>query len=150
MTAMSNSNGREDFVRTLLGVYRSIPGTRDLSDHPSTEMTEVNQTNREDYVRSVLEAYGSTPGTCGKIRCADRDLAREFFRRGIPLQQVQNALVLALSRRVLRPPDAPPLGIVRSLAYFVPVIDEVLNNRDRVKDEYYQHLRSRLQQLGHL
>jgi hypothetical protein len=98
----------------------------------------------------VLEAYRNTPGTCGKIRRADRELAQEFFRRGIPFLQVENALVLALSRRVLRPPDAPPLGIVRSLAYFVPVIEEVLSSRNRIADEYYQHLRERLQQLGHI
>jgi hypothetical protein len=27
----------------------------------------------------------------------------------------------------LRPADAPPLGIIRSLAYFSPVIEEVLS-----------------------
>jgi hypothetical protein len=43
---------------------------------------------------------------------------------------------------LLRPADAPPLAIVRSLAYFQPVIDEV--QELKVGDDYFQHLRRRL------
>jgi hypothetical protein len=35
-------------------------------------------------------------------------------------------LVLAAARRLIRPTDRPPLGTIRSLAYFLPVIEEVL------------------------
>jgi hypothetical protein len=34
------------------------------------------------------------------------------------------------------------LGVIRSLAYFAPVIDEVLGLR--INDTYFQHLRQRL------
>lgn len=60
------------------------------------------------------------------------------------LEAVENALVLAASRRIVRPPGATPLGIIRSLAYFGPVIDEVLESS--VGPEYYRHLRQRLPQ----
>jgi hypothetical protein len=38
---------------------------------------------------------------------------------------VEAAIILATARRVLRPPDYPPLAPIRSLHYFLPVIDEI-------------------------
>lgn len=98
-----------------------------------------------DYVRRVLDAYRATPGTCGAIRKPDRALALQLRARGVPLAVVENALALACARRLLRPADAPPLGVIRSLAYFSPVIDEVMTLR--VDDAYFRHLRQRLARI---
>ena len=81
---------------------------------------------QEEYVRQVLEAYRKTPGTMGTVRRADRMLAAQLYQRGVSLKVIENALVLAATRRLIRPADAPPLGTIRSLAYFLPVIEEVL------------------------
>jgi hypothetical protein len=59
---------------------------------------------------------------------------------------VENALVQAATRRLIRPADAPPLGTVRSLAYFLPVIDEVLELR--VSPDYFQYLRRKLHRIA--
>ncbi len=99
------------------------------------------------YVQRVLAAYRATPGTCGVVRKPDRALALHLFTRGVPLAVVENALVLAAARRQVRPTDAPPLGVIRSLAYFSPVIDEVLTMR--VGEGYFQHLRHRLARTSH-
>ena len=101
---------------------------------------------RSEYVRRVLDAYRLTPGTCGVVRRPDRLLAAELHERGVPAEAVENALTLAAARRLIRPADAPPLGTVRSLAYFMPVIEEVLETK--VRPEYYQHLRVKLQRLA--
>ena len=77
--------------------------------------------SREGYVRKLLEAYRTTPGTTGRIRRPDRVLAAQLHQRGVPLLAVENALVLAVTRRLMHSPEAPPLGTIRSLAYFVPV-----------------------------
>ena len=98
--------------------------------------------SREEYVRKLLEAYRSTPGTTGHIRRPDRVLAAALQQRGVSLQVVENALVLAASRRLMHSPEAPPLGTIRSLAYFVPVIEEVLEGV--VGQDYYNYLRYRL------
>jgi hypothetical protein len=95
-----------------------------------------------EYVQRVLAAYRATPGACGAVRKPDRAFALALFARGATLAAVENAFVLAASRRVVRRPDAPPLGIIRSLAYFGPVIDEVLESS--VGPEYYRYLRQRL------
>jgi hypothetical protein len=106
---------------------------------------EANRSNRDDYVRKVLDAYRQTPGTTGSVRRQDRLLAAQLHDRAVPLKTVENALVLAAARRLLRPADAPPVATVRSLAYFQPVIDEVQNLK--VSDDYFQHLRRRLDRL---
>jgi hypothetical protein len=106
---------------------------------------EANRSNRDDYVRKVLDAYRQTPGTTGSVRRQDRLLAAQLHDRAVPLKTVENAMVLAAARRLLRPADAPPLATVRSLAYFQPVIDELQNLK--VSDDYFQHLRRRLERL---
>ena len=99
--------------------------------------------DQREYVRRLLEAYRTTPGTCGAVRRADRLLAVQLHERGVPLEAADNALVLAATRRMTRPTDAPPLAIVRSLAYFSPVIEEVLQLK--VSQDYFAYLRYRLQ-----
>ena len=68
--------------------------------------------------RKVLAAYRQTPGTTGILRRQDRLLAAQLYLRAVPLIAVDNALVLAAARRLLRDPASPLLATVRSLAYF--------------------------------
>jgi hypothetical protein len=100
---------------------------------------------QSDYVRRLLEAYRTTPGTCGTIRRPDRLLAAQLHERGVPVTAVENALILAATRRLVRPDGAPPLGTIRSLAYFSPVIEEVLTLR--VSPSYFQYLRHRMRRF---
>ena len=57
---------------------------------------------------------------------------------------VENALVLAAARRIVRSPDAPALQPERSLHYVMPVIDEVLEVR--VSQDYYRYLQFTIHQ----
>jgi len=104
---------------------------------------EENSINREEYIQKVLDAYRQTPGTTGMVRRPDRLLAGQLYGRGVPLSAVENALVLATSRRQIRPVGAPPPNTIRSLAYFSPVIEEVLQMQ--VSTEYFHYLRHKLQ-----
>lgn len=78
------------------------------------------------YVADLLRLYRTLPQTSLRVRPADRVLARNLFRRGVPLDIVDAAVLLATSRRIHRPPTAPPLQPVRSLHYYLPVIEELL------------------------
>lgn len=111
------------------------------------ELTAMNKppSGREEYVRLVLEAYRTTPGTCGHLRRPDRLLAIELYQRGVPLEKIENALALAAARRMIRPADATPLAVVRSLAYFLPIIEEVLEME--VSEEYFLYVRQKLQRM---
>ena len=104
--------------------------------------TIMDGRGQEEYIRQVLEAYRQTPGTMGTVRRPDRVLAAQLYQRGVSVCVIENALVLAATRRLIRPTNAPPLGTVRSLAYFLPVIEEVLQLK--VGPEYFQHLRRKL------
>ena len=101
---------------------------------------------QQEYICQVLEAYRKTPGTMGTVRRADRTLVAQLYQRGVAVTVIENAFVLAATRRLIRPADAPPLGTIRSLAYFLPVIEEVIALR--VSPDYFQYLRHRLERIA--
>jgi len=100
----------------------------------------------EEYIRRVLEAYRKTPGAMGTVRRPDRAVAMQLYQRGVSVSVIENAFVLAAVRRPMRPADAPPLGTIRSLAYFLPVIEGVLGLR--VSRDYFQYLRRKLERIA--
>jgi hypothetical protein len=100
---------------------------------------------QEEYIHRVLEAYRKTPGTMGIVRRPDRVLAAQLHQRGIAVSVIENAFVLAATRRLVRPAGAPPLGMIRSLAYFLPVIEEVLGMC--VNPDYFRYLRQKLERM---
>jgi hypothetical protein len=73
-------------------------------------------------------------------------LAAQLFQRGVPVSVIENAFVLAATRRLMRPAHSPPLGTIRSLAYFLPVIEEV--RELPVGPDYFQYLRYKLQRIA--
>jgi hypothetical protein len=101
--------------------------------------------DQEEYTRQVLEAYRQTPGKMGTVRREDRMLAAQLYQRGLSVKVIENALVLAATRRMIRPTDAPPLGPIRSLAYLLAIIEEVLELR--VSPDYFQYLRHELERI---
>lgn len=101
--------------------------------------------SQEEYIRRVLKAYRKTPGTMGTVRRPDRVLAAQLYRRGISASVIENAFVLAATRRLMQPTNAPPMSTIRSLSYFLPVIEEVLDLR--VSQEYFDYLRHKLERI---
>ena len=100
---------------------------------------------KKNYIRKVLDAYRRTPGTTGAVHRHDRLLAAALYDRGVSATVVQNALVLAASRRIFRSPDAIPLQPIRSLHYLLPVIDEVLQLR--ISQDYFRYLQSHIDRV---
>jgi len=100
---------------------------------------------KKDYIRKVLDAYRRTPGTTGAVRRNDRLLAAVLYDRGVSVTVVENALILAASRRIFRPPDAVPLQPIRSLYYLLPVIDEVLQLR--ISPDYFRYLQFHIDRI---
>jgi hypothetical protein len=98
----------------------------------------------QDYVRSVHQLYLQMPNTSGRFSRSDRQLAQVLHQRGIPIQTIRSALLLATARRVCRNPDSTPLPPVRSLHYFLPVLDEIL--LQPLPNVYLQYLESKIAQ----
>lgn len=101
--------------------------------------------SKNDYIRKVLDAYRRTPGTTGAVRRHDRLLAATLYDRGVSVTAVENALILAASRRMFRPPDAVPLQPIRSLHYLLPVINEVLQLR--ISQDYFRYLQFHIDRI---
>jgi hypothetical protein len=108
---------------------------------PAATILEPNS-NPALYVSAVLTLYVDLPDTPLRASVPDQRQARIWFDHGVPLEVVETALLLACLRRKARPTDVPPLPRVRSLAYFQPVIDELLEHP--APGGYLQHLRLKL------
>jgi hypothetical protein len=97
------------------------------------------------YVSSVLTLFVDLPDTPLRANAQDQRQARNWFDRGISVALVETALLLASLRRLIRPSDVPPLPKIRSLAYFQPVVDELLESP--VPDGYREYLRLKLRSV---
>jgi hypothetical protein len=107
------------------------------------EMETKSNTNQ--YVTQLLNLYRHTPGTLGRVRREDRRLALDLQKRGIPLSTLEQAFLLAAARRSLRDPNAPLLSPVRSLHYFVPVIEELMATP--LPDDYLEYLKHKMRKI---
>jgi hypothetical protein len=102
-------------------------------------------TAQSRYVTHVLDQYVTLPGTLRRVLRQDRRTALALYRRGIRLDVVHNAFVLAVARRTFRS-DADRLEPIRCLQYFVPVMDELI--QEPPLPEYLDYLKHRLVDAG--
>jgi hypothetical protein len=102
----------------------------------------VPQSAGRSYVQQLLALYAAIPGVPAHPRRADRILAEQLHRRGVPLSLVHDAFLLALARRTFRPATASPLAPIATLHYFVPVIDELASHP--CEPGYLEYLRHKL------
>jgi hypothetical protein len=110
-------------------------------------MTEsVPESDATAYVSAVILLYVELPETPLSASLQDQRQARRLHDRGVPLQIVESALLLGSLRRLVRPADLPPLTPIRSLAYFQPVIEELLVHP--MPDQYLEYLRLKLNRIA--
>lgn len=105
------------------------------------------QQNREIYVLAIVGLYLELPDTPSRASPLDEAWAHRCFDRAIAFELVETALLLGSLRRRERSPQAPPLAGIRSLAYFQPIIEELLQTP--VSDNYRAALRLKMQRWRH-
>jgi len=98
----------------------------------------------ETYRQAVVDLYLRLPDTPCRLSRYDLRLARQLWEQQIPLATVETAFLLASLRRATRRPDAVPLGAIRSLHYFLPVIEELLHTPLHHGNAYLAYLRSKV------
>ena len=108
---------------------------------PASSILNPNS-NPDLYVAAVLTLYLDLPDTPLRTNASDQRQARTWFDRGLSPELVETALLLASLRRRARPITAPPLPRIRSLAYFQPVVEELVDQPPPTG--YLQHLRLKL------
>jgi hypothetical protein len=94
-------------------------------------------------IKRLLDLYCGLPHTAARRPSpADRRIATQLCNQDIPFNLIEAAFLLAIARRNCRSPQAPPLPPIRSLAYFLPVIEEL--RQAPPHPDYIQYLRSRV------
>jgi hypothetical protein len=98
------------------------------------------------YLSAVLTLYADLPDTPSRATIQDQRQARLRFERGVSLALVETALLLAELRRTGRPRAMPALPRIRSLAYFQPIVEELLEVP--APEGYLQYLRFKLRSIA--
>lgn len=80
------------------------------------------------YVDEILRLYLRLSDTPDRARPLDRRLAAQLHQQQIPLEIVRAALLLGAARRATHEPSYPPLQPIRSLHYFLPILEELRSN----------------------
>jgi hypothetical protein len=93
-------------------------------------------------IERLLRLYLALPHTPSRASRYDRRLALELRQRRITWEVVETALLLAMARRCLRNPSLAPLAPIRSLHYFLPVIEEVLSME--ISPDYVRYLKRKI------
>lgn len=90
-----------------------------------------------EFVSRVLALYLGLPDVAARRASRiDRHLAATLFHRGITLEQIEAAMLLAHLRRAA---SSTPLPHIRSLHYFIPVITEITS--EPLSPEWLVYLR---------
>jgi len=99
-------------------------------------------TARQAYVNAVVRNYVRLPGTPLRASRRDRKLAAALYDRRVPLRVVWAAFVIAATRWAIRTPQQRKLEAIRTLYYFLPAIDEVLDTSP--DPDYVEYLAGKL------
>jgi hypothetical protein len=100
------------------------------------------ETDRQAFVERILNLYRDLPETPARASRSDQRLAEDLYEKRIKEEEVEAAFLLATARRLLRNADAPKLGPIRSLHYFLPVIEEV--RMTPLSASYVEYLRRKV------
>jgi hypothetical protein len=95
----------------------------------------------ESYVAAIQKTYLSLGCTKANFSAGDARKAREFERQGVPLDVVEDAMLMGACRRYsswLEGRDSEPIG---SLAYFENLIEEI--QRQPFPEGYREYVRAK-------
>ena len=96
--------------------------------NPDLDCCPSDSAARHQYVKDVLGRFILDSSTRPRMLRKDWLLAHQLYDHDVPLEAVEAAFILAKIRRDLRPPGAPPPSPIRSLAYFGPIIEEIMDD----------------------
>lgn len=101
---------------------------------------DAGQTDR--YVRSIEQSFVSLGCTTGRFSSRDAQLARELELSGVPLETVEDAMLLGAARKYVAWLDGSAPEPIASLAYFKAVLSEV--QQRPLPPDYRGYLKSKI------
>jgi len=100
------------------------------------------------YISKVVDLYVSLPETPNECAQSDIQLASKWYQLRVKAKDVEAAMLLTTARRLFRDPENGPLGPIRTLHYFVPVLQEVI--QEPLASGYLEYLRKKINQTMNL
>jgi hypothetical protein len=113
------------------------PYQRSIQEPVSNDSTEFVAE-----IRKLLQARACINTS---VSAADEILAREWFDRGINLEQIEWAILIGCIRKYVSWRNNQTRTMIGSLKYFMPVLEEVQNMK--AAPEYWAYLRYRLTRM---
>lgn len=110
------------------------------------EVEIVNGELRNAYVEAIKSSFVAIGCTIGKFSARDAQFAQDLQQRGIPLEIVQDALLMGAVRKYiswLNGGSPQPIG---SLAYFSALVSEIQERP--LPADYREYLREKVVQLA--
>jgi len=110
---------------------------------PYHRITDGTQNNA--YVDAIKSSFISLGCTTGKFNAGDAQIADHFQKRRIPLELIQDAMLMGACRKLISLLNGNSTEPVASLAYFEGLITEI---RDRpIPADYRKYLQEKVGQL---
>ncbi len=105
----------------------------------------TDESTQNAYVDSIKNSFISLGCTTGKFTARDAQIADQFQRRHIPLELIQDALLMGACRKLISLLNGNSEEPIASLAYFEALISEI---RERpIPADYREYLRKKVEQL---
>jgi len=109
---------------------------------------EPQQKEEMAYIAAVKALLLARACVHTPFSAADERLAREWFDRSVPLDQVEQAILLACSRKYISWRNGQAKALINSLRYFEATLEEVQNQK--VDANYWEFIRFRMQRVEKL
>jgi len=92
-------------------------------------------------IRTMLEERACVRSS---FSIADEIVARQWFQAAVPLERIQQAILLGCARKYVAWRNNPAVqGPISTLRYFTPIIEEVA--QQKLAPDYWEFLRARIQ-----
>ena len=100
------------------------------------------------YVTQVRQLFLARACVSSSFSLADQRLARQWFEQGVPLERMEQTLLLGCTRKYVAWRNGQTRTSIASLRYFEPILEEVSSQSGSLP--YWSYLRSRMERLERL
>jgi hypothetical protein len=100
------------------------------------------------YVTQVRQLLLARPCVSSSFSLADQRLARQWFEQGVPLERVEQTLLLGCTRKYAAWRNGQTQTPIASLRYFESILEEVSSQTGALS--YWSYLRYRMERLEKL
>jgi hypothetical protein len=117
-------------------------------DRPAPQGEDRNSVGERMYLATLRESYLALGFGGGRFSPADNRKAQQWWRSGVPLQRILDALLLGACRKWLTTSTDTSTAPIGSLHYFEPLLEEV--SQTPLVEDYRFYLKCKLKQLAGL